>query len=93
MLTCASSRRVSALVEPRPASWHRRRLARARVELARAAQLQLAGRLLGERHRDDLPTVRSPVGEDRDDAVDELGRLARARRRLDDQRLVERGLR
>ena len=52
-------------------------------------QLQLAGRLLGERDRDDLADVRAPLGQDREDPVDELGRLAGAGRRFDDQRVVE----
>src|SRR5262249_5352634 len=53
-------------------------------------ELQLAGRLLGERERGDRLHGPAPLGENVDEASDQLARLAGARRRLDDQRLVER---
>ena len=53
-------------------------------------QLQLARRLLGERQRRDRLHGPPPLGEHIHQARDQLARLAGARRRLDDQRLVER---
>ncbi len=55
-------------------------------ELFAQAQFQLAGRLLGERHGDDLVDGGAgvPGREHVDDARDQLGGLARAGRRLDD---------
>jgi hypothetical protein len=59
------------------------------LELFAKTQLQLAGRLLAERDRDDLADRGASLGDQRDDASDQLGGLAGARRGLDDQRLVE----
>ena len=59
------------------------------LEAGAQAQLELAGGLLGEGHRDDAIDARAAVGQHVDDAADELARLAGAGRRLDDHRLVE----
>ena len=63
------------------ASPERGRGAARAIEPLAQPQLQLAGGLLGERHRDDLSDRRPAFGEDRDDPPDQLGRLARCRRR------------
>ncbi|MFN7977839.1 MAG: hypothetical protein U0P30_06855 [Vicinamibacterales bacterium] len=72
----------------------RRRVAlgrRARVfELLAQAQLQLAGGLLGERHRDDLGDRGATGGHQPHDALHELGGLAGTGRGLDHQRAIER---
>ena len=52
-------------------------------------ELQLAGRLLGERDGDNLADIRSSFGDDPHDAADERGGLAGPGGRLDDQRGVE----
>jgi len=59
------------------------------LEAGAETQLELAGGLLGERHRDDAIDRRVALGEDVDDPLNELGRLPGTRRRFDDQRLVE----
>ena len=82
---------LERLVEPGPPLGAGRRGRARAIETLAKPQLQLAGRLLRERHRDDLADVGAPFGEDRDDPADELGRLAGAGRRLDDQRVVEGG--
>jgi hypothetical protein len=51
-------------------------------------QLQLPGRFLGERHRDNVGDVHAR-GDDPENPPDERGRLAGAGSRLDDLRLVE----
>src|SRR6185503_13572534 len=53
------------------------------------AKLQLARGLLGKRHADDFGNA-GPAGlDDADDSIDELGCLAGASRRLDDERCIE----
>jgi hypothetical protein len=54
-------------------------------------ELQLAGRLLGERERRDRLDGSPPLGEHVDEACHQLARLARAGCGLDHERLVERG--
>ena len=58
-------------------------------ELTADAVAQLGRRLLGERDRHDLAHRDAGHGDERDDAVDQRLGLARARARLDEQRLVE----
>ena len=89
MLTCASSRLPSALSSRSRAS---RFLCRPTLALQRLTkpQLQLARRLFGERHRDDVLDPRAAGGQHAQDALDEFGRLAGPGRRFDDQRVVER---
>ncbi len=67
-----------------------RRVAR-EVERFPQPQLQFAGGLLREGHGHDPAHFGAARRQDADDAVHELSRLARARRRLDDQRGVESG--
>jgi len=52
-------------------------------------ELQLARSLFRERHRHDLRHRGLPAGKHAQDAIDELGSLAGARGRLDDQRIVK----
>ena len=54
------------------------------------AELQFARRFLGEGDRHDLGHRRPPGRDGHQDAVHQLGRLPGARRRFDNQRLVER---
>jgi hypothetical protein len=54
------------------------------------AQLQLAGRLFSERHRDDLRDARPAGPEYPQDPLHQLRGLAGTRGRLDDERIVER---
>ena len=61
------------------------------LELRAQAELQLARRLLGEGHGDHASTVPRPSASTATSRADQLARLAGARRRLHDQRLVERG--
>ena len=56
-------------------------------QLVADAQLHVAGRGVRERHRDDL-LHRRAAGDDFDDALDQRGGLARARRGFDDPALV-----
>ena len=63
-----------------------RRLAPPLLEPVAQAQLELPGRLLREGHRRDLCHRRTAVLEDAQDAVHQLGGLARAGRGLDDER-------
>jgi hypothetical protein len=60
------------------------------LETLAKAQLQLAGRLLGEGHRDNLAHFGTARLDDAHDALDERGGLARPRRRFDDERFVDR---
>src|SRR5262249_34139690 len=60
------------------------------LELFAQPQLQLAGSLLAERHRDDLRDLGPARLNQADDAPDELGRLAGPGSGFDDQRVVER---
>ena len=79
VLTCASSSPLSA------SSSRVRRVGvgagirAGPIEPLAQPQLELAGGLFGERHRDDLADVRAPLGQNRDDPADELRRLARSR--------------
>ena len=65
-----------------------RLLARA-LDLGAQPQLQLAGGLLGERHRDDAIELGAPARDHRDDPADQRGGLAGAGRGLDHQRGIE----
>ena len=65
------------------------RIAARALDLLAQPELQLAGGLLGERHRDDPAKLARARRDHRDDAVDQLGGLAGAGRRLDDQRGIE----
>ena len=60
------------------------------LESGAQSELQLAGRLLGERERRDRLDSPAPLGQDVDEARHQLARLPGAGRRLDDERLVER---
>ena len=60
------------------------------LQLHAHAQLQLAGRLLGEGHGDHALDIAAAFGEHRDQPRHQLAGLAGARRRLDDHALVER---
>ena len=61
------------------------------LDLAAKAELHLAGRLLGEGHRDD-PVERAGTRPDQtDDPADQRGGLAGARRRLDEEGRPELG--
>src|SRR6266540_1954886 len=59
------------------------------LELFTQAEFQLAGRLLAEGHRDNLRDRGPAARDERHDASHELRRLAGARCRLDDQRVVQ----
>ena len=59
------------------------------LELAPETELQLARRLLRERHRDEVAQLAPAALDDLDDPPDERGRLSRAGRGLDDEGLVE----
>ena len=85
MLTCASSSCVSAWSSRCAASSSSGRCAARALEPLAQPQLQLAGRFLGERHRDDLADLRAARGEDADDPLDQLRRLAGAGRGFDDE--------
>ena len=89
VLTCASSRFCTAS-SSRAATSAIRRRARAVFEPLPQPQLQLAGRLLGERDGDDLADVGAAVREHAQDAPDQLGRLAGAGGGFDDERVVDR---
>ena len=65
-----------------------RALARA-FDFGAQPQLQLARRLLGERHRDDSRQLAAPRPDHRDDSIHQRRGLAGARRRLDHERDVE----
>ena len=52
-------------------------------------QLQFTGGLLSESDRDDLVDAGTGFGQDPHDPSHQLGRLSRARRGLDDERVVE----
>src|SRR6516162_6611572 len=60
------------------------------LESGADSELQLTRRFLGEGEGRDALHRAAPFGEDVDQPPDELGRLAGARRRLNDQRLIER---
>ena len=89
VLMCASSKSCTAASSSRLASECGAGLRARALELFAQPQLQLAGGLLAERHRDDLADRGALVLDQRDDAADQLGGLAGAGRGLDDQRLVE----
>ena len=90
VLTCASSSAGERVVEPLLDVGIGRRRARSLLERLAQPQLQLARGLLGEGHRDDrCRLVGAPGREDPQDPLDELGRLAGSRGRLDDERGVE----
>ncbi len=80
---------MHGVVEERARGGVRRRLRARSLELFAQAQLQLAGGLFAERDRDDLADRGALVLDQRDDAADELGRLAGAGGGFDDERLVE----
>ena len=89
VLTCASS---NSLHRPssRPLGVAALAARAGPLEFLAQPQLQLAGRLLAEGHGDDLDrSSRAPGRDQRDDPLDQLGGLAGAGRRLDDQRGVE----
>ena len=65
-------------------------VARGALRASPQPQLELARRLLGEGDRDDAIDGGPPASQDIDDAVDEHGGLAGARRGFDGQGLVER---
>ena len=58
-------------------------------DLGAQPELELAGGLLGEGHRDDSAELGAPARQHRDDPVDQRGGLAGAGRGLDDERGVE----
>ena len=78
-------------IEPRARLRERGRGAAGAIEPGAQPQLQLAGGLLGERHRDDLSDRGSSFGEDRDDSPDQLGRFPGPGRGLHDQGVIEPG--
>ncbi len=59
------------------------------LDLGAQPQLELAGGLLGERHRHDSAKLGAPARQRRDDPVDQCGGFAGAGRGLDDERGVE----
>ena len=79
----ASSSSRQRLLQPRPL-FGRAVLAGA-LDLGPQPQLHLAGRLLGEGHRDDAVERAHPLADKRDDPTDQCGRLAGSGRRFDEE--------
>ena len=89
VLTCASSKSCTAASSRWPACRSGDGSRPRALELLAQAQLQFAGGLFAERHRDDLTDRGALMLDQRDDAADQFGGLAGSGRGFDDQRLVE----